>query len=104
MPSKLEKILSHEPKSNPALAFSTLLAALGIRAIPAARAGGSVTGLDIAPNLLEQARKRAATEQLETRFDEGDAEDLPYKDHEFDIVLTMFGATFFWFISRSLGA
>jgi ubiquinone/menaquinone biosynthesis C-methylase UbiE len=66
----------------------------GNSAIPAARAGGSVTGLDIAPNLLEQARKRAATEQLEIRFDEGDAEDLPYKDHEFDIVLTMFGAMF----------
>src|SRR6266568_2504787 len=57
-------------------------------------AGGSVTGLDIAPNLLEQARKRAATEQVEIRFDGGDAEELPYKDQEFDIVFTMFGAMF----------
>jgi ubiquinone/menaquinone biosynthesis C-methylase UbiE len=66
----------------------------GNSTIPAARAGGLVTGLDIAPNLLAQARKRAATEQLKIGFDEGDAEELPYKDHEFDIVLTMFGAMF----------
>src|SRR5438128_10166023 len=52
----------------------------GNTAIPAARAGGLVTGVDIAPNLLEQARKRAAAEQLEIRFREGDAEELPVGD------------------------
>lgn len=62
--------------------------------IPAARAGGVVTGVDIATNLLEQARKRAAAEKLDIRFDEGDAEELPYADAEFDIVMTMFGAMF----------
>ena len=62
--------------------------------LPAARAGANVTGVDIAPNLLEQARKRASAEKLNIRFDEGDAEDLPYKDGEFDIVVTMFGAMF----------
>lgn len=62
--------------------------------LPAARAGGTVTGVDIAPNLLEQARKRAAAENLKIQFDEGDAEDLPYRDGEFDIVVTMFGAMF----------
>ena len=66
----------------------------GNTAIPAARAGGLVTGVDIAPNLLEEARKRAAAEQLEIRFREGDAEELPVGDHEFDVVLTMFGAMF----------
>jgi len=66
----------------------------GNTAIPAARAGASVTGLDIATNLLEQATKRAAAEQVQIRFDEGDAEDLPYGDHSFDVVLTMFGAMF----------
>ena len=62
--------------------------------LPAARAGASVTGVDIAPNLLEQARKRAAAEHLNIRFDEGDAEGLPYSDGEFDMVVTMFGAMF----------
>jgi SAM-dependent methyltransferase len=50
--------------------------------------------VDIAPNLLEQARKRAAAAGLEIRFEEGDAEDLPYSDQSFDVVLTMFGAMF----------
>src|ERR1700730_11233521 len=51
----------------------------GNTAIPAARAGGLVTGVDIAPNLLEQARRRAAVERLSIRFQEGDAEELPYR-------------------------
>lgn len=66
----------------------------GNTAIPAARADGLVTGVDIAPNLLEQARKRATAEELQLRFEEGDAEELPSGDREFDIVLTMFGAMF----------
>lgn len=66
----------------------------GNTAIPAAKTGASVTGVDIATNLLEQARKRAASEQLAIRFEEGDAEELPYDDGTFDVVLTMFGAMF----------
>ena len=66
----------------------------GNTAMPASRAGGFVTGIDIAPNLLEQARGRAAAERLAIRFQEGDAEELPVGDHQFDVVLTMFGAMF----------
>ncbi len=66
----------------------------GNLAIPAARAGAIVTGIDIAPNLIEQARVRAAAENLECRFDEGDAEQMPYADASFDWVVTMFGAMF----------
>jgi SAM-dependent methyltransferase len=66
----------------------------GNTALPAARSGGLVTGVDIAPNLLEQARKRAAAERLEILFQEGDAEQLPVGDEAFDVVLTMFGAMF----------
>jgi SAM-dependent methyltransferase len=66
----------------------------GNLAIPAAKAGADVTGLDIAPNLVEQARERAAAEGLNARFDEGDAEALPYDDGSFDTVMTMFGAMF----------
>ena len=53
-----------------------------------------VTGVDIAPNLLIQARERAAAENLPATFDEGDAEQLPYPDASFDAVITMFGAMF----------
>jgi SAM-dependent methyltransferase len=63
-------------------------------AIPAARKGAVVTGVDIATNLLEQGRERAAVEGLEVTFDEGDAEALPYADGAFDAVVTMFGAMF----------
>jgi SAM-dependent methyltransferase len=66
----------------------------GNLAIPAARAGARVTGLDIAPNLLEQARARAAAESLDIAFDEGDVEHLPYADGQFDVVMSMFGAMF----------
>lgn len=66
----------------------------GNTAIPLARAGCIVTGVDIAPNLLEQARARAASEGLTIAFDEGDAEALPYADASFDAVTTMFGAMF----------
>ncbi len=63
-------------------------------AIPLARRGAQVTGVDIATNLLVQARDRAATEGMEITFDEGDAEQLPYADATFDAVVTMFGAMF----------
>jgi SAM-dependent methyltransferase len=66
----------------------------GNLAIPLARAGCVVTGVDIAPNLLVQARERAAAEGLTIQFDEGDAEALPYADASFDAVVTMFGAMF----------
>ncbi len=66
----------------------------GNLAIPLARAGGIVTGVDIATNLLQQGRERAAAENLPVRFDEGDAEKLPYPDASFDAVVSMFGAMF----------
>ena len=66
----------------------------GNLSLPAARAGAVVTGLDIAPNLLETARERAQAEGLRIDFEEGDAEQLPYGDASFDAVVTMFGAMF----------
>lgn len=66
----------------------------GNTAIPLARSGCIVTGVDISTNLLEQARARAAAEGLNITFDEGDAEALPYPDASFDAVTTMFGAMF----------
>jgi SAM-dependent methyltransferase len=66
----------------------------GNLALPAARAGAAVTGVDIAPDLVARARQRALAEELTIRFDEGDAEALPYPDGHFDTVVTMFGAMF----------
>ena len=66
----------------------------GNLAIPAAQAGADVTGIDIAPNLIEQAQVRAEVEGLNAVFEVGDAEELPYGDATFDVVMTMFGAMF----------
>jgi ubiquinone/menaquinone biosynthesis C-methylase UbiE len=66
----------------------------GNTAIPAAREGANVIGVDIATNLLEQARARAASEGLKADFREGDAEALPFAVAEFDAVVSMFGAMF----------
>jgi len=66
----------------------------GNLAIPAAKTGATVTGIDIAPNLIEQAIERAKAEGVDAKFEVGDAEALPYADGEFDVVMTMFGAMF----------
>jgi len=66
----------------------------GQLSLPAARVGADVTGIDIATNLIEQARARAKNEGLEIRFEEADAEDLPYDDAEFDVVFSLIGAMF----------
>jgi ubiquinone/menaquinone biosynthesis C-methylase UbiE len=66
----------------------------GQLALVAARAGAQVTGCDISTNWLERARQRAALEHLDVRFEEGDAEALPYADGQFDVVATLIGAMF----------
>jgi len=66
----------------------------GQLALPAARAGATVTGIDIATNLVEQAQSRAKAEGLVIRFEEADAEDLPYDAAAFDVVFSLFGAMF----------
>jgi SAM-dependent methyltransferase len=66
----------------------------GNTAIPAARFGAIVTGVDIASNLIEQARERARQAGVSAEFREGDAEQLPFPDSAFDVVISVFGAMF----------
>jgi SAM-dependent methyltransferase len=66
----------------------------GQLALLAARDGVSITGVDIAPNLVQRAQARAAAEGLTARFMEGDAEELPFEDASFDVVTSLFGAMF----------
>jgi len=66
----------------------------GNLAIPAAKGGAQVTGIDIAPNLLDQARTRASRDGLAIGFEIGDAENLPFEEGSFDLVVSMFGAMF----------
>jgi ubiquinone/menaquinone biosynthesis C-methylase UbiE len=66
----------------------------GNTTLPAAHAGASVTGLDLAPYLIERAKERAKEQNIDATFDIGDVEAMPYPDASFDMVITMFGAMF----------
>ena len=68
----------------------------GTTAVPAARLGADVLGVDIAGNLVAAGNARARTLGLTSlRFQEGDASDLnDLEDDSFDFVVSMFGAMF----------
>jgi SAM-dependent methyltransferase len=68
----------------------------GTTALPEARLGADVLGVDIAKNLVEAGNKRAEEEGLTNcKFKEGDASNLHgLKDQSFDMVVSIFGAMF----------
>jgi SAM-dependent methyltransferase len=66
----------------------------GAVAVLAAEAGATVTGLDLAPDLIERARAKADIRGLDITFDVGDAEALPYEDGSFDVVCSAIGTQF----------
>ncbi len=66
----------------------------GQLALMAAKDGIQVAGVDIAGNLVERARTRAQGEGLKVRFEEADAEALPFDDASFDVVVSLIGAMF----------
>jgi SAM-dependent methyltransferase len=66
----------------------------GNTAISAARRYCEATGIDYVPELIEQAKERAGAEKLEISFEVGDAENLPYPDASFDVVLSTLGVMF----------
>jgi SAM-dependent methyltransferase len=78
----------------PGLRVLDLACGTGNLAVLAARAGCVTSGLDIASNLIAQARSRAAAQHLAIEYTEGDAEALPYPDARFDLVVSMYGVMF----------
>lgn len=66
----------------------------GVVAITAARAGATVSALDLTPQLLEHARENAKLAGVEIDWREGDAEQLPFGDRAFDVVLSQYGHMF----------
>lgn len=98
---QIAKIIEEEAKKftnrlniKKGMKFLDVASGTGNVSIPAAQTGAIVTGIDIAPNLVTQAKERAKENGLSIRFDEGDAEKLPYNDNEFDMVASMFGVMF----------
>ncbi len=66
----------------------------GVVAVTAARQGAHVTGLDLTPELVDQARASAHVGGVNVQWDVGDAERLPYPDQAFDVVVSQFGHMF----------
>ncbi|MGH2917917.1 MAG: class I SAM-dependent methyltransferase [Solirubrobacteraceae bacterium] len=69
-------------------------AGTGNASLPAARAGADVTASDLTPELLEAGRSRADGEGLALEWAEADAENLPFADDSFDVVMSSIGAMF----------
>jgi SAM-dependent methyltransferase len=66
----------------------------GNATLAAARRWCDVVSTDYVPALLERGRTRASAEGLQVQFEQADAENLPYPDHNFDVVMSTFGVMF----------
>jgi SAM-dependent methyltransferase len=66
----------------------------GMVSLAAARRWCEVISTDYVPDLLERGKARAAAEGWSIKFMEADAEDLPFEDDQFDVVLSTFGVMF----------
>src|SRR5919112_1108987 len=66
----------------------------GNASLAAARRFCEVVGIDYVPTLLEQGRERAQADGLAVDFREGDAEDMPFPDASFDVVISTLGVMF----------
>jgi SAM-dependent methyltransferase len=69
-------------------------AGTGNASIPAAQRGAKVTASDLTPELFEAGRKRAEAEGVELDWVEADAENLPFDDESFDVVMSSIGVMF----------
>lgn len=71
-----------------------IAAGAGNAAIPAALQGASVVASDLTPELLDSGREQAAQHGAEIEWREADAEALPFRDGEFDVVVSCVGVMF----------
>jgi SAM-dependent methyltransferase len=78
----------------PGMRVLDVAAGTGNAALPAARRGAAVTASDLTPALLEAGRKVAGSESLELEWVEADAENLPFDDESFDVVMSSIGVMF----------
>ncbi|MEA2408348.1 MAG: hypothetical protein QOE69_2467 [Thermoleophilaceae bacterium] len=69
-------------------------AGTGNASLVAAQRGAQVTASDLTPELLDAGRERAQGEGLELEWAEADAENLPFEDESFDVVMSSIGAMF----------
>ena len=97
MPQHYEPLLAHlttAAAARPGEQVLDVATGTGALALRLARSGAEVTGVDIAPALIDTARRLAADEGLDVRYEVGDAEALPFDDASFDIVTSSVGSMF----------
>ena len=66
----------------------------GVVALTAVRLGAEVEGVDLTPELINRAKENAEIMGLKANFIEGDAEFLPFKENQFDVILSQYGHMF----------
>ena len=78
----------------PAMDVLDVASGTGNAAIPAAQAGATVTASDLTPELFDAGRARADAAGVTLEWVEADAENLPFADQSFDVVMSSIGAMF----------
>jgi SAM-dependent methyltransferase len=78
----------------PGMTVLDVAAGTGNASIPAAQTGAQVTASDLTPEFFEAGRARAEKEGVELEWVEADAENLPFEDESFDVVMSSIGAMF----------
>jgi SAM-dependent methyltransferase len=78
----------------PGMTVLDVASGTGNAALPAAQAGATVTASDLTPELLDEGRARAEAAGLTLEWTPADAEQLPFADGSFDVVMSSIGAMF----------
>jgi len=78
----------------PGMRVLDVAAGTGNASIPAAKTGADVTASDLTPELLEAGKARAEAEGVQLEWAEADAENLPFDDESYDVVMSSIGAMF----------
>jgi SAM-dependent methyltransferase len=78
----------------PDMTVLDVAAGTGNASVPAAQRGAKVTASDLTPELFDAGRRRAEAEGVELDWVEADAENLPFDDESFDVVMSSIGVMF----------
>jgi SAM-dependent methyltransferase len=81
-------------ETGPDMTVLDVAAGTGNASIPAAQKGAKVTASDLTPELFDAGRERAKAQGVELEWVEADAENLPFDDESFDVVMSSIGAMF----------